>query len=134
MSTLDTTFDEAGAGSGAVPRDSRELLGRVMGFVAVSVAFAALGAYLGRDLGGATGLALLIGAFAVVLGLNTASASGREQLAIGLLFALGLLIGLAVAPVIADYLEASPVWAPTATPRAEICRPGRVHCSGRFWR
>jgi FtsH-binding integral membrane protein len=32
----------------------------------------------------------------------------REQLAVGLLFALGLLLGLAVAPVIADYAEADP--------------------------
>ena len=41
-----------------------------------------------------------------------AAAKGREQLAIGLLFGLGLLLGLAVAPVIADYAEADPsaVW------------------------
>jgi modulator of FtsH protease len=35
-------------------------------------------------------------------------AKGREQLAIGLLFGLGLLLGLAVAPVIADYASADP--------------------------
>ena len=79
-----------------------------MGYVAVTVGFTALGAYLGRDLSGGTGLLLFIGAFAVILGLNVAAARGREQLAIGLLFGLGLLLGLAVAPVIADYASADP--------------------------
>jgi FtsH-binding integral membrane protein len=91
-----------------VERDARALLGQVMGFVAVTVGFAALGAYLGRDLGGATGLILFVGAFACVFALNVAAAKGREQLAIGLLFGLGLLLGLAVAPVIADYADADP--------------------------
>jgi modulator of FtsH protease len=79
-----------------------------MGLVAVTVGFTALGAYLGRDLSGVTGLVLFIGAFACIFGLNIAAAKGREQLAIGLLFGLGLLLGLAVAPVIADYAEADP--------------------------
>jgi FtsH-binding integral membrane protein len=79
-----------------------------MGLVAVAVAFAALGAYLGRDLSGATGLVLFIGAFACIFGLNVAAAKGNEQVAIGLLFGLGLLLGLAVAPVIADYAEGDP--------------------------
>ena len=39
---------------------------------------------------------------------NIAAARGREQLAIGLLFGLGLVLGLAVAPVIADYAAADP--------------------------
>jgi hypothetical protein len=46
------------------------VLGQVMGFVAVTVGFAALGAYLGRDLSGATGLVL----FAAIMGLNLAVA------------------------------------------------------------
>jgi len=79
-----------------------------MGFVAVAVGFAALGAYLGRDLSGATGLVLFIGAFACIFGLHIAAAKGREQLAIGFMFGLGLLLGLAVAPVIADYAEGDP--------------------------
>jgi FtsH-binding integral membrane protein len=74
----------------------------------VTVGFAALGAYLGRDLSGATGLVLFVGAFASIFGLNSAAANGRKQLAIGLLFGLGLLLGLAVAPVIADYANADP--------------------------
>ena len=109
MSTFNTTYDDPAAGRDAIPHaDARALLGQVMGYVAVTVGFAALGAYLGRDLDGAIGLVLFIGALAAVIGLNIAVARGREQLAIGLLFGLGLLLGLAVAPVIADYANADP--------------------------
>jgi FtsH-binding integral membrane protein len=108
MSTVKTTYDDRALGGQAIERDARALLGQVMGFVAVAVGFAALGAYLGRDLSGATGLVLFIGAFAVIFALNAAAAKGREQLAIGLLFGMGLLLGLAVAPVIADYAKADP--------------------------
>ena len=48
------------------------------------------------------------GRFAAIIGLHVARARGREQLAIGLLFGLGLLLGLAVAPVVADYAGADP--------------------------
>jgi len=109
MSALKTTYDDRPRAGGAITRDrARELLGQVMGFVAVTVGFAALGAYLGRELSGAAGLVLFIGAFACIVGLNIAAAKGREQLAIGLLFGLGLLLGLAVAPVIAEYANTDP--------------------------
>src|SRR4051812_6166155 len=109
MSTVETSYDEPAVGGEAITRDrARELLGQVMGFVAVTVAFTALGAYIGRDLSGGAGLLLFIGAFACIFGLNFAAAKGRQQLAVGLLFGLGLLLGLAVAPVIADYASADP--------------------------
>jgi FtsH-binding integral membrane protein len=108
MSTYETTYNDPAVAGGAIERDARTLLGQVMGYVAVTVGFAALGAYLGRDLSGATGLLLFIGAFAAIFGLHFAVARGREQLAIGLMFGLGLLLGLAVAPVIADYAGADP--------------------------
>ena len=108
MSSFNTTYDDQTLGAEATARDTRALLGQVMGLVAVAVAFAALGAYLGRDLSGATGLVAFIGAFACIFGLNAAASRGREQLAVGLLFGLGLLLGLAVAPVIADYANADP--------------------------
>jgi FtsH-binding integral membrane protein len=108
MSTVKTTYSDRALGGPAIERDARALLGQVMGFVAVAVGFAALGAYLGRDLSGATGLVLFIGAFACIIGLNIAATKGREQLAIGLLFGLGLLLGLAVAPVVAEYAKADP--------------------------
>jgi modulator of FtsH protease len=108
MSTIKSTYDEQVLGGHAIERDAGALLGQVMGLVAVAVAFAALGAYLGRDLTGAAGLVVFLGAFACIFGLNAAAAKGREQLATGLLFGLGLLLGLAVAPVIADYAKADP--------------------------
>ena len=109
MSALKTTADQPALPGRPIAHDqARALLGQVMGLVAVTVGFTALGAYLGRDLSGATGLVLFIGAFACILGLNIAAAKGREQLAIGLLFGLGLLLGLAVAPVVADYANADP--------------------------
>jgi len=108
MSTIETTYAAPTLAGRVTERDARRLLGQVMGYVAFTVGFAALGAYLGRDLSGATGLVLFLGAFALIIGLNVAAARGREQLAIGLLFGLGLLLGLAVAPVVADYAEADP--------------------------
>src|SRR5215212_4036888 len=109
MSALKTTAGEPALPTQPITHDqARALLGQVMRFVAVTVGFTALGAYLGRDLSGATGLLLFIGAFACIVGLNVAAAKGREQVSIGLLFALGLLLGLAVAPVIADYADADP--------------------------
>jgi modulator of FtsH protease len=109
MSTFNTEYDGQAVSGDAVAHDrTRALLGQVMGYVAVTVAFTALGAYLGRDLGGGTGLVLFIIAFAAIFGLNVAAARSREQLAMGLLFALGLVLGLAVAPVIADYADADP--------------------------
>ena len=97
-----------------------------MGYVAVTVGFTALGAYLGRDLSGATGLVLLIATIPVVLGLNVAAANGRDQLAIGLLFGLGLLLGLAVAPVIADYAGGDPsaLWQAAGATAAFVAATG----------
>jgi modulator of FtsH protease len=52
-----------------------------------------------------------IAAFALLLGVN-AAAQRSEQLAVGLLFGFGLLLGLAVAPTVAYYAGADPqaVW------------------------
>jgi FtsH-binding integral membrane protein len=109
MSALKTITGESALPAQPIAHDqARALLGQVMGLVAVTVGFTALGAYLGRDLSGGTGLVLFIAAFACIIGLNVAAAKGREQLAIALLFGLGFLLGLAVAPVIAYYADADP--------------------------
>ena len=109
MSTAQNAHEQSALAAGALPYDrARELLGQVMGLVAITVGFTALGAYLGRNLSGGVGLLLLIAAFACVVGLNVASAWGNEQLAVVLLFGLGLLLGLSVAPLIADYAGADP--------------------------
>src|ERR1700691_6168854 len=102
-------LDELSLARGAVTRDStRAVFGQVMGLVALTVGCAALGAYLGRDLSGGVGIAAFIAAFACIFGLNFATARGNEQLATGLLFGLGLLLGLAVAPVLDVYARTQP--------------------------
>jgi FtsH-binding integral membrane protein len=111
----------------ALTRDeARAVFGQVMGLVALTVGFAALGAYLGRDLSGGAGIAFFIGALACVIGLNIATTRGREQLAIGLLFGLGALIGLAVAPVLAVYAKMQPaaLWQAAGTTAAFVAALG----------
>jgi modulator of FtsH protease len=54
-----------------------------MGYVAVTVGSAALGAYPGRDLSGGVGLLLFVASFAVLIGLNVAVCRRREQLVAG---------------------------------------------------
>jgi modulator of FtsH protease len=103
------TYNELALGGATLTRDrTRAVFGQVMGLVALTVGCTALGAYIGRNLSGGTGLALFIGAFACIFGLNFASSRGHEQLAIGLLFGLGLLLGMAVGPVLAVYAKAQP--------------------------
>ena len=87
------------------------LIGQTMGLVAVTTGLFALGAYLGRDLSYGWGLVLYIASFGCLLGLNVA-AQRSERAAITLLFAFGVLIGLATAPTIAYYASTNPqvVW------------------------
>jgi FtsH-binding integral membrane protein len=97
----------------AVTRDdSRAVFGQVMGLVALPLGFLALGAYIGRDLSGGWGILSFVASFGCIIGLNAASTRGNEQLAITLLFGLGLLLGLALGPVLRSYVEAdqAAVW------------------------
>ncbi len=99
------TYEELGFGRGAVAsRDSsRTIFGQVMGLVAFTCGFAALGAYVGRNMTGGAGIFFFIAAFACIFGLNFAARRGHEQLAIALLFGMGLLLGMAVSPVLVYY-------------------------------
>jgi FtsH-binding integral membrane protein len=101
------------ADSTAVTRDqARAVFGQVMGFVALTLGFLALGAYIGRDLSGGWGILAFVASFGCIIGLNVASGRGNEQVAITLLLGLGLLLGLALGPVLSSYVEANPaaVW------------------------
>src|SRR5579863_4132259 len=101
------TYEQLGFGGSAVlDRDrSHAVFGQVMGLVAVTCGFAALGAYLGRNLNGSNGLIFFIGVFACLFGMQYAAKRGNEQLAIGLLFGMGTLLGLAVSPVLVYYAK-----------------------------
>jgi modulator of FtsH protease len=98
------TYQGIGAGS----RDrTHTLFAQTMGYVAVTAAVFALGTYLGRDLTGGVGIIAFIAAFACLIGMRFA-ARKSQQLTVGLLGAFGLLIGLAVAPVVAYYGSMDP--------------------------
>ena len=106
MSTYDTALPPV-----ATRDQSRALFGQTMGLVAVTAGLFALGAYLGRDLSYGWGWVAYIASFALLLGINFA-VSRSEQLAVGLLFGFGLLIGVGTAPVIAYYASTNPqsIW------------------------
>jgi FtsH-binding integral membrane protein len=94
------TRDEAGT-----------LFGQTMGLVAVTAGLFAVGAYLGRDLAYQWGWLLFIAAFACLIAMNVA-AQRSQELTVTLLFAFGVLMGLAVAPTLSYYASADPraVW------------------------
>jgi len=91
--------------------ESRALFAQTMGLVAITSALFALGAYLGRDMSYRTSWLWFIGAFALLFALRAAIRSS-EGLGIFVLFAFGVVMGLAVAPAIAYYAETDPqaVW------------------------
>jgi FtsH-binding integral membrane protein len=91
---------------------ARAVFGQVMGLVAFTLGFLALGAYIGRDLSGGFAIAFFVAGFACLIALNVANARDREQLSMTLLLALGLLLGLGLGPAINTYAKADPsaVW------------------------
>lgn len=104
------TYEQLGFGQGAALTGdrARAVFGQVMGLVGFSLGFAALGAYIMRNDLTSPWFLFFIGAFACVFALNAAAARGHEQLAIGLLFGMALLLGMAVSSVIAYYARNNP--------------------------
>ena len=103
---MDTSLTYQGTGTGTRAQ-AHTLFAQTMGYVAMTAGLFALGAYLGRDLTGGVGIIGFIAAFACLIGMRFA-ARRSLQLTVGLLAAFGLLIGLAVAPVIAYYGSMDP--------------------------
>ena len=98
------SYSGTGAASGD---DTHALFGQTMGYVAATAGLFALGAYLGRDLPYGWSFAGYIAAFGCLLAMNFTvrqSAAGST----GLLFAVGLLLGLSSSPMIAYYASADP--------------------------
>jgi FtsH-binding integral membrane protein len=87
--------------------DSRTVFGQVMGLVAVTCLFCAVGAYIGRDLARGSGFIAFIVAFGCLMGLNAAQARS-PQFAIALLFAVGLVLGVGLGPVLNYYASTDP--------------------------
>ena len=95
------------AGEGPASRDQpRAVFGQVMGLVALTVGSFALGAYIGRDLTGWIGILFFVAAIACTFALNSTRADG--QVATTFLLGLGLLLGLALGPVLSSYLKTDP--------------------------
>jgi FtsH-binding integral membrane protein len=84
------------------------LFGRVMALVAVTVAFATLGVWLARNMGGAGWFIAWLLSLGCLIGLQVASARGNSGLALVLLFAFGLLIGASVATTVNYYSATDP--------------------------
>ena len=83
------------------------LFAQTMGYVALTAALFAAGAWLGRDLNGAVAIVAWIASIAVLIAMRFA-ARRSVPMTVALLAAFGLLIGLAVAPTIAYYGDMDP--------------------------
>lgn len=90
---------------------STGVFGQVMGLVAVTVGFFTLGAYLGRDFAGGASIICFILGFVSIIGLNFA-VRRSEALAVTMLFAAGLFLGLGLGGGLEQYAEVAPqvVW------------------------
>jgi modulator of FtsH protease len=84
------------------------LFGRVMGLVALTVGFATLGVFLGRNTGGGAWFIAWLIALGCMVGLNVANSRGNYSLAFALLLIFGLLLGVSVASTINYYSETDP--------------------------
>ncbi len=86
---------------------TRTLFGQTMGLVAVTAGFFALGAYAGRNLSHTAVWVAYIAAFACLLIMNfTVRRSAGASVV--LLFAFGVLIGVATSPVLTYYAATDP--------------------------
>jgi uncharacterized protein len=95
-------------GTGVVSQDrTRTLFSQTMGYVALTAALFAVGAYLGRDTSYGLGFLWFIAALVCLIAMNF-TVRRSQQLTIGLLLAFGLLIGLALAPTLEYYAGTNP--------------------------
>src|SRR5580698_5743218 len=95
--TQTSTYQQMGT---ADRGQAHALFSQTMGYVALTAALFALGAWAGHNLTGGVGIVAFIAAFACLIGMRFA-ARKSVQLTVGLLAAFGLLIGLALAPTVA---------------------------------
>jgi len=111
MGVMSGDLSYGGYGAAATGERTRTLFGQTMSYVAVTAGFFALGAYLGRNLHPGWAIVGFIAAFVCLISMNfTVRRSGTVTA--GLLFAVGVLLGVAVAPTIAYYTATDPraVW------------------------
>jgi uncharacterized protein len=97
-----------GYAAGLPESRTQTLFARVMGLVALTVGFATLGVYLGRNLGGSQWFVAWLIALGCLIGLNIANSRGNRSLAFVLLLAFGLLMGASVASTVNYYSATDP--------------------------
>jgi FtsH-binding integral membrane protein len=100
-----------GYGDTATRDQTHTLFAQTMGYVAITAGFFALGAYLGRNMSHGLAFVSYIAAFVCLISMNfTVRRSGG--LTSGLLFAVGVLLGVGVSPTISYYTTTNPevVW------------------------
>jgi FtsH-binding integral membrane protein len=105
-------YVDYGPGVATSTRDrTHTLFGQTMGLVAVTTGFFALGGYLGRNMSGGLAILWWIVAFICLISMNF-TVRRSPGLTTGLLFLVGLLLGLALAPTLAYYAAVNPqaVW------------------------
>jgi FtsH-binding integral membrane protein len=87
------------------------LFAQTMGYVAVTTGIFALGAYLGRNLTSGVAVVCFIAAFVCLIAMRF-TVRRATGVTVGLLLAVGALLGLAMSPAIAYYASADPraVW------------------------
>jgi uncharacterized protein len=98
--------------TGPVSRDrTRTLFGQVMGLVAITTGFFALGCYAGRNLSEGWGIVWFIVGFACLIAMNFVSRRS-ERGALLLLAGVGVFLGLGMGPTVSYYSSTSPqtVW------------------------
>ena len=83
------------------------LFAQTMGYVALTAALFAVGAFAGRHLGSGAGIVAFIAAFGCLIGMRFA-ARRSVGLTVGLLAAFGLLLGLALAMTLAYFASVQP--------------------------
>jgi FtsH-binding integral membrane protein len=91
----------------AVRDHSRTLFAQTMGYVAVTTALFALGAYLGRNLPVGAAFLAYLASFAALIAMQFTVRKSR-QTTVALLLGFGLLMGVAVAPTLVYYASTDP--------------------------
>jgi modulator of FtsH protease len=104
---MSQSLSYGGFGAAASPDRTRTLFGQTMGYVAVTAGLFALGAYLGRNLSHGVALVSFIAAFACLF-IMRFTVRRAESVAVALLCAVGVLLGLAMAPTLVYYASANP--------------------------
>lgn len=96
-----STWDRA---IGGARDDARAIFAKVMFLVAITAGFAAVGAYVGRDISGGWALVAWIASLVLVIAMGVGrTPEEATPLQMGMLFGVGALLGIAIGPTLQEY-------------------------------